>query len=96
MNVLAIASATFFGVRFAVSEGKEIIRDEIKPLVDRVEKLEKQYVSLDEIMSMNNDGLRAVEVSVTHFIDNYNKVHHTAFLKPNDIELTTSVKKRRR
>jgi hypothetical protein len=96
LTVVAIVVATISGVRYAVNEGKEMIREEIKPIVDRVTELEKKYVSLDDIMAMNSSGITALEVSVTHFIDNYNKAHHTAFLKPSDIELTEVPKKRKR
>jgi hypothetical protein len=96
VTLLTIVGATIGGIKYAVNEGREMIRDEIKPLVERVDDLEKRYASLDDIMSMNSSGISALEVSVTHFIDNYNKTHHTTFLKPNDIELTTAPKKRKR
>lgn len=99
LTVITIATSSILGFNYVADKNKESISEAIKtemsPLMRRVDDLEKKYVSLDEIMKLNCDGVKAINVSVTHFIDAFNKAHNTAFLKPNDIEFVSAKKRKK-
>lgn len=99
LTVITIATSSIVGFNYVADKSRESISEAIKtemsPLIKRVDDLERKYFSLDEIMKSNCDGVKAINVSVTHFIDAFNKTHNTAFLKPNDIEFVDAKKRKK-
>lgn len=91
---ITVITATVLTVSWGMDKFKDTIRDEIKPLVDRIDRLEGFRDDTEDLLAVNTPNIEAVTKSVTRFIDYYNLVYHKEFLRPADISLT-SIKRRR-
>lgn len=97
MQLLTIGSiglSSIFGFRYMVTEMKDVARDEIKPIVERVIILEEACKSHGILIADNNEQLNAVSVSLNNFLDYYAKMYHKEFLRPSDVTQTEYKRKR--
>lgn len=94
--IASIVGSSILGFKYLSNENEKAIEKALAPFVSDLNEYKQKYVELEDIMNKNCDGLRDVQVSMTYFLDYYNKKHNTTFLKPSDIELTETHKNKRR
>jgi len=97
--IATLVSCTIFGVKFVVSEMKEVVKTEIAALIKKVEEHEDKIEKLESLLAVNTTRTDAVYLSANVFIDSYNRTYHREFLRPVDItteSIITDNKKRKK
>lgn len=90
----AIVVTTLGGVKYGLNEVKSVIHDEMRPLAERVDRLENSYENVNTVLAVNTPNIEAVTISVNSFLEYYNRVYHKEFLRPSDISITSEKKRK--
>lgn len=91
---ITVIGTTVLTVNWGMDKLKDVVRTEIRPLVDRIEKLEDFKEEAEQLLAINTTNIQAVTVSVNSFVEYYNRVYHKEFLRPADISLTSERKRK--
>jgi uncharacterized protein YlxW (UPF0749 family) len=93
-SMVTIAASSILGFNYLADRQEKAIDKAITPLIAELKEYRQKYADLEDLINMNSNQLNAVEVSMAHFLDFYNKRHNTTFLKPNDIEIREQKRRR--
>lgn len=92
---ITVISTTVLTVLWGIDKIKDVVRDEIKPLVEEIEKLKKNTSESQYDLDENFISSNASFTSLEKFLDYYNKNFNKEFLKPSDVLRIESKRKRK-
>ena len=85
--IMTIVAASVIGFKYAVTEMKSVVIEQVAPIVQRLERVEKGVIEHERLFTMVIDHINSNIRTVEEFIFYYNQTYHKEFLVPSQITI---------
>lgn len=86
-TIITIVVASVVGFKYAVTEIKEVVMNQVEPIIHRIERIERSDKNNDKLLAIVIDHTNSNTQSIEDFIIYYNKTYHKEFLVPTQITI---------
>lgn len=93
-TIATIVVSSIIGFNFGINKMEEIAAAKLKPLIDRIERVEARQDEQDALIAASTNRTQANYICINNFLEYYNTAFHKEFLRPVDLEEQTDKRRR--
>lgn len=91
--LVSIVISSIVGFNYLGTLIEDKIDDKVSPLLAKIQELESKNNDNYQLIADNSRSTTNAIISLNRFLEHYNRIHHTEFLRPSDITSESIVTK---